>query len=143
MPVMFAGVLKPKTRLKIDFMQVRRELAIIATLLLSPHAVLLIGKALSAYNPTGTIAFFLMIPLMITSFLRIRKTFSRQAWLGFHKWAYIVYGMIYIHIASIQIIAQRNVETAYNETWFIRFIFLTIVYIYYLYLRFKKPFIKT
>jgi len=128
MPVMFAGVLKPKTRLKIAFMQVRRELAVIATLLLTPHAILLIGVALSALNPTGTLAFFLMIPLMITSFPRIRKTFSRQAWLGFHKWAYIAYGMIYIHIASIQIIAQRNNPTAYNDDWFLRFIFLTLIY---------------
>lgn len=135
-PVMFAGVLKPKTRLKIRFMQVRRELAIIGAILLVPHVILLIGRALSAMNPTGTLAFFMMIPLVITSFPKIRKMFTRDEWLGFHKWAYVVYGMIYVHIVSIQVLAQRTGLTRYDQLWMVRFFIITGIYILYLKLRF-------
>ena len=132
LPVMFAGAFKHKSTAKITLLKVRRELAVIGFLMVIPHATLLIISALSALNPTGTIAVFLMVPLVITSFPVIRRKFSRDGWLGFHKWAYITYGLIYIHIASITVIAQTPATNAYEELWWVRLLIYTLIFVSYL-----------
>lgn len=132
LPVMFAGAFKHKSTAKITLLKVRRELAVIGFLMVIPHATLLIIRALSALNPTGTIAVFLMLPLVITSFPIIRRKFSRDGWLGFHKWAYITYGLIYVHIASITVIAQTPPSNAYEEMWWVRLLIYTLIFASYL-----------
>lgn len=135
--VMFAGVLKPKSKSQITLLKVRRELAILGFLWLIPHATLLIIRALSALNPTGTLAFFIIIPLVITSFPLIRRKMKPDTWRGFHYWAYIVYGLIYLHIASITLIVQWNDGTAYGSLAWLRFFIYTAIFVAYLTLRQK------
>lgn len=133
--VMFAGAFKHKSKAKITLLRVRRELAVIGFFMVMPHATLLIIRALSALNPTGTIAVFLMIPLVITSFPIIRRKFTRDGWLGFHKWAYITYGLIYIHLVTITVIAQTPPTNPYEELWWFRLIIYTIGFLSYLVLK--------
>ncbi len=102
--VMFAGAFKHKSKAKTTLMGVRRELAIIGFFTLLPHVVLLIWLALSNLNPTGTLAFLIMIPLFITSFRSIRKKMAPANWRKLHKLAYAVYAIIFLHLASITII---------------------------------------
>lgn len=135
LPVMFAGAFKHKSKAKITLLRVRRELAVIGFFMVLPHATLLIITALSALNPTGTIAVFLMIPLVITSFPIVRRKFSREGWLGFHKWAYITYGLIYLHLVTITVIAQTPPTNPYEDLWWFRLIVYTIIFMSYFILK--------
>ncbi len=137
--VMFAGAFKPKSKAKITLMKVRREMAILGFIILIPHAVLLIIKALSALNPTGTIALIIMTPLFITSFPKIRKKMHPLKWRKLHKWAYAAYFMVFLHLVSITIIAQRLSETprAYDQYWWLRLIMYVLIFMFYSYLKFK------
>ncbi len=144
--VMFAGAFKHKSKAKITLLRVRRELAVIGFFMVMPHATLLIIDALSALNPTGTIAVFLMVPLVITSFPIIRRKFSRDGWLGFHKWAYITYGLIFVHLVTITVIAQTPPNNAYEELWWLRLLIYTSIFVVYLVLKFRNnalPKLKT
>ncbi len=135
--VMFAGALKPKTPSQITLLRVRRELAILGFLWLIPHATLLVIRALSALNPTGTLAFFIIVPLVITSFPFIRRKMKPDTWRGFHYWAYIVYGLIYLHIASITLMVQWNDGTSYGALAWLRFLIYTAIFVAYLTLKQK------
>ena len=138
--VMFAGAFKQKSKQKITLMKVRREMAIIGFLILIPHAVLLIIRALSALNPTGTLAFLIMIPLFITSFPKIRKKMHPLKWRKLHKLAYAAYFMIFLHLVSITIIAQglSNNPRPYDQFWWIRLIMYVLIFAYYSYLKLKN-----
>ncbi|MFH5882334.1 hypothetical protein [Liberiplasma polymorphum] len=142
--VMFAGALKPKTKPKIALMMVRRELAIFGFLLLIPHMLLLIVTALTNYNPTGTITFILMIPLFITSFTKIKKKMKPIKWKKLHKWAYPIYAIIYLHVASItiifNIIRYNDGTHGLNDYVFgyVRFGLYTLIFGIYTYLKFKN-----
>lgn len=137
--VMFAGAFKPKSKPKITLMKVRRELAILGFIILIPHAVLLIVKALSALNPTGTLALIIMTPLFITSFPKIRKKMHPLKWRKLHKWAYAAYFMIFLHLVSITIIAQglSKAPRVYDQYWWIRLIMYVMIFMFYSYLKFK------
>ena len=143
MLVMFAGALKPKSKPKIALMMVRRELAIIGFLVLIPHMLLLIITALTNYNPTGTIAFLIMIPLFITSFTQVKKKLGPIKWKKLHKWAYPTYLMIYLHVASItiifNIIRYNDGTHGLNDYIFgyVRFALYTLIFGVYTYLKFK------
>ncbi len=130
--VMFAGAFKKKSKPKITLMRVRREMAILGFLFLVPHATFLIITALSALNPTGTIAFLIMIPLFITSFTNIRKKMHPLQWRKLHKWAYLAYFMIYVHLLSINSIAQED------ELRFVRAAAYTVIFGIYTYLKMKN-----
>jgi len=130
--VMFAGAFKQKSKPKIMLMRVRRENAILGFMFLVPHAAFLVVIALGALNPTGTIAFLIMLPLFITSFPKIRKKMHPLQWRKLHKWAYPAYAMIYIHVASINTIAQED------SLRFVRLAIYTIIFAVYTYLKFKN-----
>lgn len=130
--VMFAGGFKKKSKPKIALMRVRREMAILGFIFLIPHATFLIITALSALNPTGTIAFLVMIPLFVTSFTSIRKKMHPLQWRKLHKWAYLVYLMIYVHLLSINLIAQED------ELRFVRAAIYTAIFGFYTYLKMKN-----
>lgn len=136
--VMFAGAFAKKTKPKITLMKVRRELAILGFITLIPHAVLLLITALSALNPTGTLAFLIMLPLFITSFTKIRKKMHPLQWRKLHKWAYAAYAMIFLHLASITIIAQRGGDRAYDDYWLLRLFMYLIIFGVYTVLKFKN-----
>ncbi len=130
--VMYGGAFKNKSKPKITIMKVRREMAILGFLTLIPHAVLLIITALNAGNPTGAIAFILLLPLFITSFPKLRKKMHPYEWRGFHKWAYIAYFSIFAHLIIINIFAQEDALR------FVRMSIYILIFGIYTVLKFKN-----
>ncbi len=132
--VMFAGAFKNKSPQKITLMRVRREMAILGFIFLVPHAGFLIVTALTAWNPTGTIAFLIMLPLFVTSFPKIRKKLHPLQWRKLHKWAYAAYAFIYAHLLTINLIAQQDT----GNLRFVRFGIYTVIFLFYSYLKFQN-----
>jgi len=130
--VMYGGAFKKKSKPKITIMKVRREMAILGFLTLIPHAVLLIMTALNANNPTGVIAFTILLPLTVTSWPRLRKKMHAYEWRGFHKWAYLAYAAIFAHLAAINIVAQED------SLRFVRLAIYTIIFAVYTILKLKN-----
>jgi DMSO/TMAO reductase YedYZ heme-binding membrane subunit len=97
--VMFAGALKPKSNPKKTLLYVRRPFAMIGFLFLIPHAMSRLSLALGGYNTSGLIAFVLMIPLIVTSWPSIRKQLKAGVWTKVHRLAYVVYLILYVHLA--------------------------------------------
>lgn len=130
--VMYGGAFKNKSKPKITIMKVRREMAILGFLTLIPHAVLLIITALNANNPTGVIAFTILLPLAVTSWPRLRKKMHAYEWRGFHKWAYLAYASIFAHLAAINILAQ---DDAFR---YVRLAIYVVIFGLYTFLKFKN-----
>lgn len=97
--VMFTGVLKKNSKAKKALSQVRGELAVIGFIFLLPHAFARLALALSGYNMSGLFAFIIFIPLVVTSFMVIRKKMNPKHWKNLHKLGYVAYFLIYIHMA--------------------------------------------
>lgn len=97
--VMFAGALKPKSNAKKALLYVRRPYAMLGFLFLIPHAMSRLVLALGGYNTSGLVAFVLMIPLIVTSWPSIRKQLKPGVWNKVHRLAYVVYFVLYLHLA--------------------------------------------
>jgi DMSO/TMAO reductase YedYZ heme-binding membrane subunit len=110
--VMFTGALSDHTALKKTLMGIRAELSIVASILCMGHIVKYgesyFDQALSSLfiMPTvrlgatfiALVLVLLLIPLAITSVKRIRAAMSPRGWQKLQKFAYLFYGLIFIHI---------------------------------------------
>jgi len=107
--VIFTGTLN-KGVIRKRLAMVRAEYAIIATILLLPHALGYIEIYLDEVFPElatlsqiiGVIAFVLIVPLFVTSFQFIRKKMSYKTWKTLHKAGYVIYGLIWVHLLLLQ-----------------------------------------
>lgn len=103
--VMLTGALNKKSTLFKKLMGVRREYSIIGFILISPHALNFFIELLSDFEGIktlfGVVAFVIMIPLFVTSFMAIRTKFSYKTWKALHKWSYLAYILIFIHIILV------------------------------------------
>ncbi|MBM7453182.1 DMSO/TMAO reductase YedYZ heme-binding membrane subunit [Acholeplasma morum] len=99
--VMITGAIDKKHKIKAKFMGLRREFSIIGFIVISPHAL---NYTLQGLNGTrslewfGLISFVLMIPLFVTSFLKIRKKMKPKTWNLIQSAAYIIYLLLFIHL---------------------------------------------
>jgi DMSO/TMAO reductase YedYZ heme-binding membrane subunit len=122
--VMFAGGLNMKWQVAKRLMKIRAELAIIASTLMLAHGIVYLvgffinviprltsGKGMSFLHLmiyiVGIVAFFLMIPLFITSFKKIRKNMNPKVWKNLQRWSYLFYFLGYLHIIIILVIARK------------------------------------
>jgi len=96
--VMTAGILPQKSIFNKKILLVRGDLAILGFIFLVPHGIVRLSLALYGYNPTGLFASIIMIPLVISSFMVIRKRIRPDRWKKLHRFAYLAYLMIYIHL---------------------------------------------
>lgn len=100
--VMFTGALKDKSKLKIKLVSVRREYSILGFIFIATHGVryylAYFGYLLAIERLVGVLAFFIMTPLFITSFIKIRRKMSRKSWVNLQRFAYLVYVLIFIHL---------------------------------------------
>lgn len=99
--VMMAGALPTKFSLRRTLMGVRKEYSILGTILITPHALHYLLQALQGVREVpwfGVIAFFFMIPLFITSFVRIRKKMKPKHWKMLQSLAYLIYLLLFIHL---------------------------------------------
>ena len=103
--VMLTGALKDKSKLKIKLMTVRREYSIIGFILIIPHSLNYFIEFLEDLTRIevwfGVIAFVIMIPLFYTSFKSVRKKYSYAAWKKLHKWSYVAYALVFVHLLFV------------------------------------------
>lgn len=152
--VMYVGALSKESKAYKKIYPIRGQLSIMGFILLIPHAIKYVLRVLQrgfvgindfidysqsqnvAIILTGLIAFLIMIPLFVTSFIKIRKKMNNTSWKKLQKYSYIVYLLIYIHIAIVSLNYMMN----YNgfSPYKINFILFTIVFISYTILRINK-----
>jgi DMSO/TMAO reductase YedYZ heme-binding membrane subunit len=99
--VMLTGALKSKSRLRNQWVGVRREYSILGFIAIAPHALKYTLQWLTGERTFvifGSIAFFLMIPLFITSFVSIRKKMKAKTWNLIQSAAYLIYLALFIHL---------------------------------------------
>lgn len=103
--VMFTGAFKKKSTLSKKFMTIRKEYSILGFIFLLPHLVIYVIDLLGDLNYIeswiGLIAFIIMIPLFITSFSRFRKKYKFPVWKKLHRWSYLAYALILVHVVLI------------------------------------------
>lgn len=106
--VMYSGVLDKSTIRKRLFM-VRAELAIIGSILITPHVFSFLEFIIEEYGIFGAPLYFyigllvaiIIVPLFITSFPQIRKIFTYKEWKKLHKLSYPLYLLIGLHLILI------------------------------------------
>lgn len=106
--VMYSGVLE-KGLLRKRLFMVRKELAIIASILVLPHGLGYLEyylEDIGIFNGDvsfyiGIISILVMIPLTITSFGYIRKKFTYKSWKKVHLLAYPFYLLVGLHLILI------------------------------------------
>lgn len=99
--VMITGALKKKSKLRIAFMKVRKEYSILGFIAITPHALHYFLEYLDGQISIpilGIIAYAIMIPLFITSFMVIRKRMTYKSWNLLQSLAYVVYVGLFIHL---------------------------------------------
>jgi DMSO/TMAO reductase YedYZ heme-binding membrane subunit len=99
--VMITGAIDKKHKFKAKLMGLRREYSIIGFIVISPHALNYTLQGLDGTRSLewfGIISFVLMIPLFITSFLKIRKMMKPKTWNLIQSAAYAIYLLLFIHL---------------------------------------------
>lgn len=96
--VIVTGILKKKSVFYKRLLLVRGDLAILGFIFLLPHGLNRLSIALNGYNTSGLFAMIVLLPLTITSFMKIRKKIRPDRWKKLHKLAYVAYFLIYMHI---------------------------------------------
>ncbi len=97
--VMFAGALNPTWKFTKQLKLIRKELAIIGTILISAHGIHYLFSDLEIF---GLISLIILIPLAIISFTVIRKKMSPKTWKNIQRLSYLAYGTIYIHLFFVE-----------------------------------------
>ena len=128
--VMIAGALKKKSYLSKKLMTIRKEYSILGFIFLLPHATTyvleLFGDFTQLEHWIGLVAFIIMIPLFYTSFSVIRKKYKFPAWKKLHRWSYLAYSLIFVHL--IFVAEDRNL------------IFYIIIFVPYIILKLLKEY---
>jgi DMSO/TMAO reductase YedYZ heme-binding membrane subunit len=99
--VMIAGALNPKWKLTKRLRSVRMPYSIIGFTILMAHPISYSFEIISQTRAIpwfGLSAFIVMVPLFITSYITIRKRMKPKTWVNLQKWAYLSYGLIFIHL---------------------------------------------
>lgn len=95
--VMFTGVLPNGNTFSKLLKRNRKILSILGFVLIAPHAFLNVFIQMQI-DIFGIVAFVVMIPLFITSFIVIRKEIKPSDWNKIHKISYLAYISIFIHV---------------------------------------------
>ncbi len=103
--IMFTGALKKKSILSKKLVSIRKEYSILGFIFIIPHATNYVIELFSDFTQIeywiGIIAFAIMIPLFVTSFSKFRNLFKYPAWKKLHRWSYLAYILIFIHIILV------------------------------------------
>ena len=79
--------------------------SIIGFILLVPHSLNYFIEFLDDLTRIevwlGVIAFVIMVPLFYTSFKSVRRKYSFKAWKKLHKWSYVAYILVFIHLILV------------------------------------------
>jgi DMSO/TMAO reductase YedYZ heme-binding membrane subunit len=99
--VMLTGALDPRWKLTRKLKSVRGIYSILGFVLLIAHPLNYAAEVLNGTRTIpvfGVVAFVIMIPLFITSYMVIRKRMKPRTWTRLQQWAYLSYGLILIHL---------------------------------------------
>lgn len=112
--VMFIGVFRKDSAVSLALRPVRAELSILACFLAMGHMAmylisfaprLLNGSALDGgfllFFATALVLLVLLLVLGITSFKGVKRRMDSGAWKRLQKWAYVFFGLVYLHLVSI------------------------------------------
>ena len=125
--VMYTGALKNGSKLIKILMPIRAELSIIASILTLGHNIIY-GKTYFVKlftNPesikgnvllaaiVSLILILIMLPLMITSFQKVRRKIQPKKWKKLQRTAYLFYGLIYVHIMLLIMPSAFNGNVIY------------------------------
>lgn len=157
--VMYIGALNRKSKIVKALMPIRGYLSIIACLITLAHSF-----AYGAYyiptlihNPQeldlrGIIAliitfplFFIMIVLMVTSFIKVRRRMKPQVWKNIQRLAYPWFALLYIYLMVLFIPAMINsfsptseMSMFYRLNYIISVVVYTLIFGGYLIMRVRK-----
>lgn len=112
--VMFIGAFPRDSRPRKHLMPIRAELSIIACILVCGHIVAYCLSYVPRVLGTGVISPFVAIGLAVaavvtlllamlgvTSFNFVKARMSKQAWIKVQKWAYVFFGLAYVHVLAM------------------------------------------
>lgn len=113
--VMYAGTLNKKSSMTKVFMPIRAELSIIACIFTLGHNIIYgvfffptLFTNPGSLEPLKLVATILtlllismMLPLMITSFPKVRAKMKFKNWKNLQRMAYPFYGLIYVHVMCL------------------------------------------
>ena len=134
-------------------MPIRAELSIIASILTLGHNIIY-GKTyfVLLFTKPGIIKtnvliaaiislilILIMVPLMITSFPKVRRKIQQKKWKKLQKTAYLFYGRIYIHIMLLMMPAALGG----NKKYIINVLVYSIVFLGYAVMRIRKALLKS
>ncbi len=136
--VMFTGALKKKSTISKKLMTIRKEYSILGFIFIMPHATNYVIELFSDLSKIeywiGLTAFVIMIPLFITSFSKIRSMYKYPTWKKLHRWSYLAYTLIFVHII---IVAEPRDAIAYTVI-FIPYLGLKLIKEYKIYISKKE-----
>ncbi|WDV46785.1 ferric reductase-like transmembrane domain-containing protein [Clostridiaceae bacterium M8S5] len=141
--VMYVGALNSKWKITKRLLNIRAELAIIASILMMSHCVLYlkgfimhIGPIIKNSNtfPTkyfllsiiGIIGFIIMLPLFITSIKKVRCKMDSTKWKQLQRWSYLYYFLIYAHVFII-LVGRKSIDYVNLGTYTVLFGVYTIM----------------
>lgn len=112
--VMFIGAFRRDSVIGVGLRPVRAELSIAACILTMGHMFVylmaFLPRALGGGLTEGRFLLFfttcvlllvLLLILGITSFSEIKRRMNAASWVKLQKWAYVFFGLIYVHLVSI------------------------------------------
>ena len=147
--VMWAGALPNGSAPIKKLMPIRGELSITAAILTFSHIIiygltyisnLIKGRTGSDFVITSIVCIvmvLIMTPLTVMSVKKIRKKMNAKTWKKIQRFAYIFYGLIYIHILVLFIPkAQKG-----REGYFLSVLVYSAVFIGYAVMRIRKYYI--
>lgn len=96
--VMMVGVLPNKLTLTRNIKRNRGMFSILAFIFISSHAYMNLFTEFGVLNLYGLAAYMIMVPLTLISFRIVRKEIPPKDWFRIQKAAYVIYGILFIHI---------------------------------------------
>ena len=120
--VMYAGAMPDRSAFRRAVMPIRGPLSIMASILTLGHNVAY-GRTYFAYLFTrasslrwnvllaaicSLVMIAVMLPLFVTSFLRVRRRMKPRAWKRLQRLAYLFYALMYVHVLLLNTTGARE-----------------------------------
>ena len=113
--VMYARILPRGSKAMTTIMGLRAPLAIMAAMIILLHngfylmyyfrRVFTAGIAMDTYEIIAfistTVMWILLLPLTITSFMKVRRKMNPVKWKNLQRWSYLFYALIYVHVCTL------------------------------------------
>ena len=119
--VMYIGVFDKDSKVSHELRPIRSELSIMACFLAVGHMVVyltaFLPRVMAGVGMAGNFMLFfatavllltLLLVLGVTSFQFVKRHMSAQAWIKLQKWAYVFFGLIFVHLVSILLPSAVN-----------------------------------